>query len=69
MSDQSPLVICALGGSSAGKELLELGGRSFPIIRQQMPDLHMVVVCGSQLEIESLDLPDGVDARGYVPDL
>jgi len=66
---QEPLVICALGGASFGKELLELCGRAYPIIKKQIPELHMVLVCGGLLSPKSLDLPKDVDIRTYVPDL
>ncbi len=66
---QEPLVVCALGGASFGKELLELCGRAYPILKKEIPDLRMVIVCGSLLSPESLDLPKDVDIRTYVPDL
>ena len=66
---QEPLVVCALGGASAGKELLELCGRAYPLLKKEIPDLRMVMVCGGLLYPESLDLPKGVDIRGYVSDL
>lgn len=66
---EQPLVVCSLGGASVGKELLELCGRTYPILRKEIPDLRMVMVCGALLSPESLDLLQGIDARGYVPDL
>jgi hypothetical protein len=41
-----PLVICTVGGTSIGRDLLELCGRAFPIIKQRIPDLHMVLIAG-----------------------
>lgn len=64
-----PLVICSIGGTSIGKELLELCGRAFPIIREKIPDLRMVLVCGPRLPAESVNVPPGVEVRGYVPAL
>jgi len=64
-----PLVVCAIGGTSIGRELLELCGRAYPIIRKTIPDLHMVLVSGPRLAPDSLDVPKGVDIRGYVPRL
>ena len=66
---REPLVICALGGASFGRELLELCGRAYPILKKEIPDLHMVIVCGDLLAPESLDLPKDVDIRRYVPAL
>lgn len=64
-----PLVICALGGASVGKELLELCGQAYPIMKKRIPDLRMVAVGGGMFSPESVDLPSEVMVRGYVPDL
>ena len=64
-----PLVVCAIGGTSIGRELLELCGRAYPFITKTIPDLHMVLVCGPRLAPDSLDVPKGVDIRSYVPRL
>jgi len=61
-----PLVICAIGGTSIGKALLELCGRAYPLIRQRLHDLRLELVCGPRLAPEVLDVPAGVGRRGYV---
>ena len=61
-----PLVICAIGGTSIGKALLELCGRAYPQIREHLPDLRVELVCGPRLAPDSLDVPAGVGRRGYV---
>jgi len=66
---EEPLVVCSVGGTSIGRELLELCGRVYPIIKKTIPDLRMVLVCGPRLAPESLDVPKGMDVRGYVPSL
>jgi len=66
---KEPLVICSIGGTSVGKELLELCGRAFANARDKIPSLRMILVCGPRLSPESLSLPEGVEARGYVPSL
>jgi UDP-N-acetylglucosamine:LPS N-acetylglucosamine transferase len=66
---EEPLVMCAIGGTSMGKGLLELCGQAYPIIRQRIPDVRMVLVCGPRIPPESLDVPAGVGVRGFVPDL
>lgn len=65
----SPTVTCAIGGTAIGKELLELCGRAFPIARERINGLRMVLVCGPRLAEDSLDVPEGVEVRGYVPRL
>jgi len=67
--DKQPLVICALGGSSAGKELLQLCGHSFSLVKRHIPSIRMVMVCGTRLSAKSLNLPEGIDVREYVPNL
>ncbi|MBC7235292.1 MAG: hypothetical protein H5T69_05580 [Chloroflexi bacterium] len=64
-----PLVICSVGGTSIGRELLELCGRAFPIASQQVPTLRMVMVCGPRLATASVRVPAEVEIRGYVPQL
>lgn len=64
-----PFFLCSIGGTSIGKELLILCGQAYPIIREEVPDLHMLLVCGPRLAADSLKVPEGVEVRGYVPDL
>jgi UDP:flavonoid glycosyltransferase YjiC (YdhE family) len=64
-----PLIVCAIGGTSIGKQLLELCGKTYAILRERMPDLRMVLVGGPRLAAGSLDVPRGVETRGYVPAL
>ena len=66
---KDPLVICAIGGTAIGKELLELCGQTYPIIKKEIPDIHMVLVCGPRVSKVSLDVPQEIDIRGYVPNL
>jgi UDP-N-acetylglucosamine:LPS N-acetylglucosamine transferase len=64
-----PLVICSIGGTTIGKDLLELCGQAYPLVREKIPNLQMVLVCGPRLSADSLDVPHGVKIEGYVPDL
>jgi UDP-N-acetylglucosamine:LPS N-acetylglucosamine transferase len=64
-----PLVICSIGGTSVGKELLILCGRAYPEITKVIPDLRMVLVCGPRLPIDSIAAPPGVEVKGFVPNL
>lgn len=66
---KEPLVTCSIGGTSIGKELLSLCGRSYPIMKERLPGLRMILVCGPRLSVQSLDVPWGVEVKGYVPDL
>jgi len=64
-----PFIICSVGGTSVGRELLTLCGQAYTLVREQIHDLKMVVVGGPRLSYTSLKLPEGVDVRGYVPKL
>jgi UDP-N-acetylglucosamine:LPS N-acetylglucosamine transferase len=64
-----PLLICATGGTSAGKELLELCGKAYTILKSAVPELHMVAVCGDLFGKKPPELPPGVELHSHVPDL
>ncbi len=64
-----PLIICSIGGTSIGRELLELCGRAYPIIREKIPGARMILVTGPRLERKGLEVPAGVEIRGFVPEL
>ncbi len=66
---KEPLVVCSIGGTSAGKSLLDLCAQAYPIMKKQLPDLRMVLVCGPHLSPDSIQAPEGVTVRGYVPEL
>jgi UDP:flavonoid glycosyltransferase YjiC (YdhE family) len=65
----SPLVIGAVGGTSIGRELLDLCAAAYAIARRSIPDLRMVLVCGPRLDPREIRAPEGVEVRGYVRDL
>ncbi len=67
--DDRPLVVCSIGGTSIGTDLLELCGQAYPIIKESVPDLRMILVCGPRLSPESLEVPEEVEVRGYIPSL
>jgi UDP:flavonoid glycosyltransferase YjiC (YdhE family) len=64
-----PLLICSLGGTAIGKELLELCGKAFLIVKETMPDLHAVFVTGPRLSAASINLPEGIEVKGFIPRL
>ena len=64
-----PLVVVTVGGSGVGQALLRKVIGAFPLMRKQIDDLRMVAVAGPRIDPASLPCYDGVDVRGYVPDL
>jgi UDP:flavonoid glycosyltransferase YjiC (YdhE family) len=63
------LAICSIGGTAIGKELLLLCGRSYSLVREKLPGFRMILVYGPRFSAESLDVPQGVEVKGYVPNL
>ncbi len=63
------LCIVTVGGSGVGGHLLRRVIDSYPLAKQLVPDLHMVVVAGPRIEPGSLPSRPGVDVRAYVPEL
>ena len=64
-----PLIICTKGGTSVGKPLLELCIKAFPIIKNKIPDVQMIIVCGPEIDPIEMEVPEGVTVKGYVPQL
>ena len=64
-----PLVVAAIGGTSAGKKLLEICIKSYPLIKKKIPNLKMLLVCGPRLSSENLKVPNEVEVKGYIPNL
>ncbi len=64
-----PLVVCAVGGTAAGRALLELCGQAQVLLTAMVPGLRMVLVCGPSIPTASVHVPDGVEVRGLVPEL
>jgi len=61
-----PLIVCSIGGTSIGKDLLHLCAGAFSIIKQKIPDLRMVLICGPRLATDELKVPEEIEVKGYV---
>lgn len=66
---EGPLVVCAIGGTAIGAELLDLCGRAHAELAKRLDGLAMLLVCGPRLEADALETHPGVQVRSYVPDL
>jgi predicted glycosyltransferase len=66
---ERPLIVCAVGGTAIGADLLRLCAASYPHIQEYVKDVRMVLVCGPRIDPTSLQMPSGVEVRGYVPRL
>jgi UDP:flavonoid glycosyltransferase YjiC (YdhE family) len=67
--DDRPLIVCSIGGTAVGGDLLRLCANAYPFVAQRVKDARMVLVCGPRFDLGSLELPSGVEMRGYVPRL
>jgi len=63
------LIICAIGGTSIGRELLELCAKSYPLVKKKIPDARMILITGPRLAGNLISVPEGVEVREYVPSL
>jgi pimeloyl-ACP methyl ester carboxylesterase/predicted glycosyltransferase len=68
-SEDERVCIVAVGGSGVGAPLIRRILQSFPIVREKMPELRMVVVAGPRIDPATLNAPAGVEVRAFVPDL
>jgi UDP:flavonoid glycosyltransferase YjiC (YdhE family) len=64
-----PLVVCSVGGTAVGVDLLRMCAASYPHIQKRVGDVRMVLVCGPRIDPASVQAPSGVEVRGYVPRL
>jgi pimeloyl-ACP methyl ester carboxylesterase/predicted glycosyltransferase len=60
--------VVTVGGSGVGTALLHRAAAAFPAAKKLVPGLRMVLVAGPRIDPGSL-AADGLDVRGYVPDL
>lgn len=67
--EEHPLIVCAVGGTAIGADLLRLCAASYPHIRERVGEVRMVLVCGPRIDSSALRAPSGVEVRGYVPRL
>lgn len=67
--NDNPLVVASVGGTSIGKDLLELCGKAYIIARKKIKDLHMVLVTGPRIKPDFLNVPEEIDVRPFIPGL
>jgi UDP:flavonoid glycosyltransferase YjiC (YdhE family) len=63
----APVCLAAVGGSAVAGSLLRRVAGAAGALRERVPGARMVAVCGPR--IDPATLGDGVEVRGYVPDL
>ena len=63
------VVFAAVGGTGVGQHLLRKVVAAFPHARKLAPQLRMIVVTGPRIDRATLPQIDGLEYRGFVPDL
>jgi hypothetical protein len=64
-----PLLLCSKGSTKAGKVLFDLIIKTYPLIHKELPNLRMILVLGPSISLDKISVPDGVELKGYVPEL
>ncbi|HUG17278.1 MAG TPA: alpha/beta fold hydrolase [Thermomicrobiales bacterium] len=64
-----PLAVCAVGGTSVGRPLLDRVLEAWPLMRREIPDARLVLVAGPRIDPETLAEQDGVRVLPYVHNL
>jgi pimeloyl-ACP methyl ester carboxylesterase/predicted glycosyltransferase len=63
------ICIVTVGGSGVGASLLRQLIAAFPAARELVPSLRMIAVTGPRIDPAGLRSIDGLEVRGYLPDL
>jgi pimeloyl-ACP methyl ester carboxylesterase/predicted glycosyltransferase len=67
--DEEQVCIVTVGGSGVGGHLLRRVIEAFPESKRRVPALRMVVVTGPRIDPDTLPKHDGLEVRGFVPEL
>src|SRR5882724_4448258 len=61
--------IITVGGSAVGTHLIRRILQGFAVVQAKLPDLRTIVVTGPRIDPGSIEVPAGVEARAFLPDL
>lgn len=65
----TPVVVVTVGGAGVGESLLRKVIDSVPLMRKRIDDLQVILFAGPRIDPADLPIADGVDLRGYDPDV
>ncbi len=69
LRDGERVAVATVGGTAVGRGLLRRVIDAFPHAKRLVPDLRMIVVAGPRIDPASLPMHEGLEVRGFVPDL
>jgi len=67
--EDEKVCIASVGGSGVGTQLLAKAMAAFPAAQREIPGLRMIAVAGPRVDPSDLPAVEGVEVRGFVPDL
>lgn len=67
--DGEKVCIVTVGGSGVGGNLIRRILAAYPAAKSKIPELRMIVVMGPRLDPATFNLPVGVEAHAFVPNL
>ena len=66
---EEKVCIVSVGGSGVGESLLRRAIDAYPLAKEKVPELRMIVVAGPRIDPSSLPATDGLEVRPYVHNL
>jgi pimeloyl-ACP methyl ester carboxylesterase/predicted glycosyltransferase len=63
------VAIATVGGTAAGRHLLDRIAAAFPRMKRELPELRLILVTGPRLGTESFTQIDGLEVKPYVHNL
>jgi pimeloyl-ACP methyl ester carboxylesterase/predicted glycosyltransferase len=64
-----PLIVASVGGSGVGHHVLRRIAAAFDLLRSEVPDARLLLVCGPRIDPALIEPVEGMQAVGYVHDL
>jgi pimeloyl-ACP methyl ester carboxylesterase/predicted glycosyltransferase len=68
-ADDEQVCMVTVGGSGVGGHLLRRVIAAFPEAKRRVPALRMIVVTGPRIDPASLPQQEGLEVRGFIPEL
>jgi pimeloyl-ACP methyl ester carboxylesterase/predicted glycosyltransferase len=66
---ERPLIVASVGGSGVGLHLLRRIAAAFDLLRREVPQARMLLVCGPRIDCAAIEPVKGMTAVGYVHEL